>query len=1174
MALKQFSFNFSTVLVIISVVLWLNPAVANVTVDPFGIAVSLEADGEETIEMVLANNGEDNVTFEISLEAPEEELRHGPRRDDLGDVIDDFNVEQITGLTWDGNLMWGIAQGGQLIGYDVEEEEIVERIGVGLNCFGLTYDGNSFWMGLWGDDIQALIINVDREGDVVRTLNVVGMLMIGVTWDGENLWYYSINLDDARVLIRQITPDGDQVREVDCSQILGGMDINFLYITWVPEHEDGYLWALEMQQGELTQVNIEGDEPEVVQEVRLNGGDFNGLDHDGENLWFSANQGAWFVIDDGIIEPRWITVDPNAGEIAADEEVSVDVIFTPEEMEAGVYEMRILIELTEEGDDPQYSIIEISAVMSVDSDVGSITGTVTDAGTEEPINGARIDLDRYIISGFTAAEGEYAFANLPLEDYVLTVSATDYLPFSVEVIVDEADEFIQDIELLHSECNLDRENVLVELEPDADIVVSFNASNDGNGPLTYTVERKLIGDADADPWELRQQFPVGEVVDDSRIQGVVFANDHFYASGAHDNEPAIYIFDRDGEYQELFIQPGEDRYGMRDLTWDGNLIWGPVGSTIYGITTDGEEQVSFESPFRSTTNIAWDPVRQCLWVSGTTSNLIALDRNGEEQAELNRQGLRIYGLACYPDDPDGYPLYIFHKLNDVGDQIVHKMNTDNSDTMFVRILEPEGGGSAAGVFITNELDVYSWVFMAVANAGADDRVDIWHLDSRMDWFIIDPVEGMIEAGEEQEFELTLDATGLPTERFEGELVFIHDGVGGETALPVTLNVVIGNVPAERILELEMGWNMVSVNLQPDPDDIREITRELVEADLLLLMKDGQGRFYSPEFDFCNIPGWNVAHGYQMKMDDASELTLEGITVMADEPLPLTEGWNLIAYYPRVEVDAIIAFSGIVDRLLIAKDGWGRFYNPEWEFSNMGNLQEGRGYQVKVTEDLELVYRLQEEEDDFIARVHNPQGSLPVHPVTGHNMSLLLIDDRQSSIDNCQLSIGVYADGQLVGSGILEDGVCGIAIWGDDPTTTVIDGALTDQPLTLVIQDKSGLLDVKFKTLAGENLYTTNGFWAVELEGVTEIPAEFGIISAYPNPFNSRMTVKYSLPESGIVNLSVFDLTGRQVLELASSQQKTGVHSVTLDGKALASGIYFVELHAIGRVSKMKIVLLK
>jgi len=661
----------------------------------------------------------------------------------------------------------------------------------------------------------------------------------------------------------------------------------------------------------------------------------------------------------------------------------------------------------------------------------------------------------------------------------------------------------------------------------------------------------------------------GQDREDSRIQGVVFAEDRFYVAGAHGNEPAIYIFSREGEYIDLFIQPGEDRYGMKDLAWDGRLIWGAIGQTIYGMTLDGDVEVEFEGPFRPTSNLVWDPEHELLWVSATTSNIVSIDRNGNLVSELDRQGLRMYGFGYWSDDPDDSPLYIFNRVRDVGDQVVHKMNLDNGELTLVSILEPEGGGSAAGAFITNEYDIYSWVFITVANAGADDRVDIWQIDARKEWFLLEPMEGVIEADSTQEFDLTLDATGLPPEVFEGELVFLHDGVGSETHIPVTLRVVEGPVQAERTLQLELGWNMVSVNLQPDPDDIRVLMRELVEADLLLLMKDGQGRFYSPEFDFCNIPGWNVADGYQMKMDDAGEVTLAGITVMADDAIPLTDGWNLISYYPRTSVDAIIAFSGIVDQLLMAKDGWGRFYNPEWGFSNMGDLQELRGYQVKVTEDMELVYRLQAEDDEFVMNVFDRQGKLPLQPLTGNNMSLLVKGGRIQDGE-----IGVYANGELVGSGVLEDGNCGIAIWGDDPTTPEIDGAIEGGSLELSVFDENGSHPVQFETLAGDGLYRIDGFWAVELTEVSMLPDDFGIVSAYPNPFNSQTRVTYNLLEASHISLALYDLSGRRILDIESGYKKAGQYTIAISGASLASGVYLVQLKAKGEVSRSKLTLVK
>ena len=69
-------------------------------------------------------------------------------------------------------------------------------------------------------------------------------------------------------------------------------------------------------------------------------------------------------------------------------------------------------------------------------------------------------------------------------------------------------------------------------------------------------------------------------------------------------------------------------------------------------------------------------------------------------------------------------------------------------------------------------------------------------------------------------------------------------------------------------------------------------------------------------------------------------------------------------------------------------------------------------------------------------------------------------------------------------------------------------------------------------------------------------------------------MRYALQKANIVVFSVFDLTGRQVMELASGQQEAGVHSVTVDGDVLASGIYFVKLQTIGQVSKWKVVLVR
>jgi hypothetical protein len=79
---------------------------------------------------------------------------------------------------------------------------------------------------------------------------------------------------------------------------------------------------------------------------------------------------------------------------------------------------------------------------------------------------------------------------------------------------------------------------------------------------------------------------------------------------------------------------------------------------------------------------------------------------------------------------------------------------------------------------------------------------------------------------------------------------------------------------------------------------------------------------------------------------------------------------------------------------------------------------------------------------------------------------------------------------------------------------------------------------------------------------------------YPNPFNPSTTIKFELPTSSIVRLSVFDMLGREVSVLVNERRAPGVHEVKLDGSGLSSGVYFCRLTAGTCVQTSKMVLLR
>lgn len=105
------------------------------------------------------------------------------------------------------------------------------------------------------------------------------------------------------------------------------------------------------------------------------------------------------------------------------------------------------------------------------------------------------------------------------------------------------------------------------------------------------------------------------------------------------------------------------------------------------------------------------------------------------------------------------------------------------------------------------------------------------------------------------------------------------------------------------------------------------------------------------------------------------------------------------------------------------------------------------------------------------------------------------------------------------------------------------------------------------------LTVTSSATAVEHKSM-DVPGNFGLVSAYPNPFNNEMSIVFNLQESSDISLKVFDVTGRETLNLAQGNWHAGIHQVSLNGTELASGIYFLRLESEGRISSQKIVLLK
>lgn len=77
-----------------------------------------------------------------------------------------------------------------------------------------------------------------------------------------------------------------------------------------------------------------------------------------------------------------------------------------------------------------------------------------------------------------------------------------------------------------------------------------------------------------------------------------------------------------------------------------------------------------------------------------------------------------------------------------------------------------------------------------------------------------------------------------------------------------------------------------------------------------------------------------------------------------------------------------------------------------------------------------------------------------------------------------------------------------------------------------------------------------------------VPNKFAVSQNYPNPFNPTTKVDFELPFDSKVTISIFDITGREVMTVMNNELKTsGYYSANINASALSSGTYFYRIFA-------------
>ena len=82
-----------------------------------------------------------------------------------------------------------------------------------------------------------------------------------------------------------------------------------------------------------------------------------------------------------------------------------------------------------------------------------------------------------------------------------------------------------------------------------------------------------------------------------------------------------------------------------------------------------------------------------------------------------------------------------------------------------------------------------------------------------------------------------------------------------------------------------------------------------------------------------------------------------------------------------------------------------------------------------------------------------------------------------------------------------------------------------------------------------------------------VPNKFDISQNYPNPFNPTTKIDFDLPYDSRISIKLYDMSGREVMELVNEQRPAGYYTVQINGNNLSSGTYFYRIIAEGNGQK-------
>lgn len=416
--------------------------------------------------------------------------------------------------------------------------------------------------------------------------------------------------------------------------------------------------------------------------------------------------------------------------------------------------------------------------------------------------------------------------------------------------------------------------------------------------------------------------------------------------------------------------------------------------------------------------------------------------------------------------------------------------------------------------------------------------------------------------------------------------FNYKDYNNKNAVSNVFEIVACNVDGKHInLKLAEGWNIFSVNLDPEKEEIAPMVQPLKENISLVKIQNEEGNSFE---DWGYFGGWkdNIgrvcpAEGFKINLSKPDSFHVFGLQVDYPYPISLRKGWNIMGYPQTISHDAMHILKPLIENGTLEKvqDEKGNSIENhseigDWQ-NNIGFFNPGKGYKIKLAFDDTLwIEEAYPKSTAIIPQTvsttyfsHDFKGNGVDHMninITGLQANILQPGDELAVFDGeiCVgaisllphhfasqfVSIPASARDDFGMPGFTEGNTISVKLWSSSNNREYL-------PEPEILKGTSTFMKHE-STLMSLRKYTSTKLDGELISGKTEI-------NCYPNPFSDEIAIEIILPKAKQVQVDILNQMGQQIKILALKKYlPAGHHTLFWDGKttgnqSVSPGIYHV-----------------